>query len=178
MFPPGVLNSSTWPVAFFQPLALVVSATAGQGKIKSFPIGRDAPEAWVLKAFLQSTRGMAKHSVAHFVADKISKILGPVEPSQEMAHLWWLTEFVDFKSSEERLKDGSILDGCRQAIPYLACIWDWSCIQSYSSSVTQHTNVLELLAFFKFLSFMLIRFRSMVPIFCMCSTVAFVVVLY
>ena len=94
---------------------------------------------------------MTKPVVAHRVANKVCRILDTAEPGQEMNHMLWLTEFVDFKGSEVRLKDGSILDGSRQAVPYPACIWDWNCIQSYSWSTPQHINVLELLAFFNFL---------------------------
>ena len=48
---------------------------------------------------------MANVGVAHYVADWISKVLDIAEPGQ--------TEIVDFKGSEVRLKDGSILDCCR-----------------------------------------------------------------
>ena len=62
----------------------------------------------------------------------------------------WILEYVDFKGSDVRLKNGTVLDGPRQAVPYPAFIWDWKCVQSYSWAQSQHINVLELLVFLNY----------------------------
>ena len=49
------------------------------------------------------------------------------------------------------LRDGTIVEGGRQVIPYPAMAWEWRCIQTYPWKAQQHINVLELVAFFNYL---------------------------
>ena len=74
-----------------------------------------------------------------------------MEQGNERNHLLWILEFVDFKGSEVRIREGTIVDGSTQAVPYPASVWDWQTTQSYSWALPQHINVLELLAFLNYL---------------------------
>lgn len=139
-----------WPQTFAQVLALLFRAVLGKWDATNFPVGQLRQESWVHEALLHSTRGMARTGVAAQIGDQVGRILATVVPGREQDHLGWLLQFVDFKGSEVRVKDGTIYDGSRQAIPYPACIWNWSCVQSYTWSQPQHINVLELLAFLNF----------------------------
>lgn len=62
--------------------------------MKTFPIGRDAQEAGVLRMILHSTRGMARPGVASMVAERVFEILDTVEIAQELAHMLWLTDLL------------------------------------------------------------------------------------
>ena len=143
--------SQLWPVSFSQSLALVIRSVLQQWGNSIFPVGRLCQHSWVLNALLHSTKGMARPGIAAMVCEQVEQVLATIQPGEEAKHMLWILEFVDFRGSEVRLNDGTIIDGSRQAVPYPAFVWDWRCVQSYSWAQSQHINVLELVAFFNYL---------------------------
>ena len=140
-----------WPSKLVLSLALVSRGVLQNWKKNVFPPGAVAQKTWIVDALLHSTKGMAKPGMADLVSDQVEQVLNSVQVGKEAEHMNWILEYVDFKGSDVRLKDGAVLEGSRQAIPYPAFVWDWKCVQSYSWAQTQHINVLELLAFLNYL---------------------------
>ena len=63
----------------------------------------------------------------------------------------YVLEFADFRGSEVSLRDGTVLEGSRQVIPYPAVVWAWRSVQAYAWQTPHHINVLELVAFMNYL---------------------------
>ena len=49
-----------------------------------------------------------------------------------------------------RLLIQTLVEGSRKQIPYPAPIWEWKCVENYQWQESQHTIVLELIAFLIF----------------------------
>ena len=133
---------------------LVLCAKAGLAKWDQlrFPVGKEEQQTWMLQCLLRSTRGFSRPGVAAKVCDEVAKLVSTMQFGNEKAHLEHVLQFCDFRGSEVSLREGTVNDGQRQTIPYPATAWDWKCIQSYPWKSSQHINVLELVAFFYFLS--------------------------
>ena len=94
---------------------------------------------------------MAKPGMAALVSEQVDQLLSTVRTGNIKKKQWsWILQFVDFKGSGARLKTGTVIEGSRQAVPYLAFVWDWKSAQSYSWVQPQHINVLGLLAFLNY----------------------------
>ena len=91
-----------------------------QGSI--FPTGILCQQTWVLDAVLHITKGMAKPGIAAMICEQVEKVLSTIKPGDEARHMQWILELVDFKGSEVRLKDATIVDGSLQAVPYPAFV--------------------------------------------------------
>ena len=106
---------------------------------------------WVLNSLRNSTRGLAGGSISLNATERVMDLLSDMVPGSEAAHCKRLYKLLDVRGSDVGLSTGVVLDGGRQLVPYPALAWDWNSVQSYKWQVTQHINVLELLAFFNYL---------------------------
>ena len=117
------------------------------------PSGNTDRVLWILNCLRNSTRGMSRSGISLAASTLVLWIVDTMRAGKELAHLRGLSHFVDFKGSEVRLESGTILEGAHQSVPYPAVALKWTCVQSYAWGQTQHINVLEILAFFKYLKF-------------------------
>jgi len=128
----------------------VKSSLAGWKAIQ-FPLGKEEQKTWVLRCLLHSTRGFSKPGVAAKVSDEVQSLLATVSWGKEVHHWKHILKSCDFRGSEVSLRDGTVIEGTRQVIPYPAMVWEWHSVQAYAWREPQHINVLELAAFFNYL---------------------------
>ena len=144
-------NKSEWPPAFVQALVLGIKAGFSAWESLQFPVGKEEQQAWMLQSLLHSTRGFARPGVAARICDEVQSLVGTMQRGRESEHFEHVIKFIDFRGSEVSLRDGTIMEGSRQVIPYPAMAWEWRCTQSYAWRSKQHINVLELVAFFNYI---------------------------
>ena len=87
---------------------------------------------------------------AYAVVEEISKLLESMQAGGELTHLTSMARAADYRGSDVHLLTQTLVEGCRQAIPYPAFAWDWKEVQAYRWAQTQHINALEFAAFLTF----------------------------
>ena len=123
----------------------------------NLPAEFDAQRRWVQSSLANSTKALAADSVSPFICEDVCAMLTKMVRGREVEHLNLLYRVIDSRGSDVRLNSGAVLDGVRQLAPYPAFAWQWTSVQSYRWVSPQHINVLELLACFNYLCFLVTR---------------------
>ena len=120
------------PSCWLRSLCKTVRACLREWKAQQLPDSRLAQTEWVFKCMTNSTRGLNKDIVSVKAAEQVMALLDSMQPGLESAHLQQLYIMLHLRGSDVRLDTGTVVDSCRQVLPYPAIAWEWRCVQSYA----------------------------------------------